>query len=464
MSENSKNKSNLAKNNTKGFSTALLLNFSPLENNKDFNEPIENNRLNISANAIQSDSQMNDFLSLDLLEKIDSISPFEKNKENKKKIKEKNFGLNEDNKLNSFSLNSSGSNNEGESIEIIDSNDEKKPILFTMKKINDEKEVINNNNDYSNNNNNINSINSVDSQNKYLNFNSNDNNISNNNLSYNYYMNNNPNKQYENYNLFNNSYNLNNNINNQFFSFQPDQNKCNFNQQIINSNNNNINNVEIYDNKKISNVNEEKQKKIKESDYIIEMFGKVGWICEQCNNFNYDTRNKCNRCGIPKSPKKISKMKRKNQKIKNELEKLKEKEKKENNHKKNNNLKERKGDWFCAKCANLNFSFRVICNRCNFSKIESEKLMKQNIRNYNIMNLGNINFNIMGNYNSNNFQNFQNNMQLINNGNIYFNRFPYNNNNYLNNNNNLNNNNYNDFLNASNINNYNNNIFYQFQQ
>ena len=53
------------------------------------------------------------------------------------------------------------------------------------------------------------------------------------------------------------------------------------------------------------------KKDIKDDDYVIEMFGRVGWICDQCNNFNYDTRNKCNRCGIPKSPKKISKLKRK---------------------------------------------------------------------------------------------------------------------------------------------------------
>ena len=54
------------------------------------------------------------------------------------------------------------------------------------------------------------------------------------------------------------------------------------------------------------------KKEIKEDDYVIEMFGRVGWICDQCNNFNYDTRNKCNRCGIPKSPKKISKLKKEN--------------------------------------------------------------------------------------------------------------------------------------------------------
>ncbi len=38
---------------------------------------------------------------------------------------------------------------------------------------------------------------------------------------------------------------------------------------------------------------------------------------------------------------------------------------------------ERVGDWVCIKCKNLNFSFRMVCNRCQLSKIESEKLFEQ---------------------------------------------------------------------------------------
>ena len=29
---------------------------------------------------------------------------------------------------------------------------------------------------------------------------------------------------------------------------------------------------------------------------------------------------------------------------------------------------ERSGDWFCFNCKNLNFAFRVVCNRCHISK------------------------------------------------------------------------------------------------
>ena len=55
----------------------------------------------------------------------------------------------------------------------------------------------------------------------------------------------------------------------------------------------------------------EKKKKSKKNKTkimnFLEMFGRRGWICEDCNNFNYESRNKCYRCGIPKKPKKIIK-------------------------------------------------------------------------------------------------------------------------------------------------------------
>ena len=144
------------------------------------------------------------------------------------------------------------------------------------------------------------------------------------------------------------------------------------------------------------------KKEIKEDDYVIEMFGRVGWICDQCNNFNYDTRNKCNRCGIPKSPKKISKLKRKLENKKKEQMKLQQSTKKDDDEKKKK-LKERKGDWICAKCGNLNFSFRIICNRCQLPKKDSDILNTPMSLQYND--------NMMYNYS----------MNFVNNGEIYCN-------------------------------------------
>lgn len=86
------------------------------------------------------------------------------------------------------------------------------------------------------------------------------------------------------------------------------------------------------------------------NDYLIEMFGRKGWICILCNNFNYETRVKCNRCGLMKKPKKI----------------VNKKSKIEENNKERNN---KKGDWVCTNCNNLNYSFRTVCNRCKTPKI-----------------------------------------------------------------------------------------------
>ena len=97
----------------------------------------------------------------------------------------------------------------------------------------------------------------------------------------------------------------------------------------------------------------EENSKLNETEYLVEMFGKRGWICILCNNFNYETRVKCNRCGVIKKPKCIM-----NKKLKNENKKYDFKER-----------SNKKGDWICSNCKNFNYSFRTICNRCKFPKI-----------------------------------------------------------------------------------------------
>ena len=80
-------------------------------------------------------------------------------------------------------------------------------------------------------------------------------------------------------------------------------------------------------------------------DYLVKMFGRIGWICEKCENFNYENRKKCNRCGIQKRPKRI---------FNEDAEK-----RKGNKHKE---------DWVCKYCANVNYPFRIVCNRCGKGK------------------------------------------------------------------------------------------------
>ena len=81
-------------------------------------------------------------------------------------------------------------------------------------------------------------------------------------------------------------------------------------------------------------------------EYLLEMFGRRGWICKLCNNFNYETRVKCNRCGIMKKAKRILEIKQSYEEGHNKV-----------------------GDWKCIHCKNLNYSFRNLCNRCKLPKI-----------------------------------------------------------------------------------------------
>lgn len=110
----------------------------------------------------------------------------------------------------------------------------------------------------------------------------------------------------------------------------------------------------------VNEIKKKKKKKKKNDGITIEMFGRRGWICEQCNNFNYESRSKCNRCGIVKQPVLVSAMLNK--------EEI-----------KSNNKCDRKGDWCCYNCKNLNFAFRSICNRCQMNKEDSyQAYIKEN--------------------------------------------------------------------------------------
>jgi hypothetical protein len=128
------------KKTEKGFSTALLLNLSPSEG---INEGIDNVKLNTSASAAQdSTTKIKDFLSKDLLEKIEAESPLVKLQEkNNNKLNENilDLGNNDINLVNS-SLNSSVDDSEDEEEEFENENNKNKikqnlnPILNEMVK------------------------------------------------------------------------------------------------------------------------------------------------------------------------------------------------------------------------------------------------------------------------------------------------------------------------------------------
>ena len=108
-------------------------------------------------------------------------------------------------------------------------------------------------------------------------------------------------------------------------------------------------------------------------EYLVEMFGRKGWVCKLCNNFNYETRIKCNRCGITKRPPKLVDL------HSNYVHK---------EYNEQRNIK--KEDWICINCGNLNYSFRNFCNRCKIPKLHlflydsyfSEKNELNNFQNY----------------------------------------------------------------------------------
>ena len=141
------------------------------------------------------------------------------------------------------------------------------------------------------------------------------------------------------------------NFNKQNSNFNKNLNNGPNNKNITTSDNNNSSfNIKSDNSSSSSNEEEDKNKK-EQDDYLVRMFGRTGWICFLCNNFNYETRYKCNRCGLQKRPKKL-----------------------EINNKKELFVKcNKNGDWLCDECQNLNYSFRKVCNRCKAPKPNENK-------------------------------------------------------------------------------------------
>ena len=124
-----------------------------------------------------------------------------------------------------------------------------------------------------------------------------------------------------------------------------------------NDNQNNIQNNNINNGAQKAKKTKKKKKKKIDDEYTIEMFGRRGWICEGCNNFNYESRKNCNRCKIPKKPlKKSILMDNKGNRIMDNFVNA--------NH---------KDDWNCYNCGNVNYAFRLNCNRCQMERENSIK-------------------------------------------------------------------------------------------
>ena len=209
------------------------------------------------------------------------------------------------------------------------------------------------NNSFINNNQNLNEINKVNSYSPINTININKFNI-NNNFFHRYISNNGNNifPQYNdifdrtqsqfNFNLLQNALNESNNksfLNKNFINpINLYYNQINYNFQFPSS-------EEQKNNKFNKNKNLLKYQPTRIIDnFTLEMFGKKGWICQFCSNFNYATRKKCNRCHNKKQAKKIKKIK--------------------NLFSNDNYEKYIENGWHCNYCGNFNYSFRVICNRC----------------------------------------------------------------------------------------------------
>ena len=93
------------------------------------------------------------------------------------------------------------------------------------------------------------------------------------------------------------------------------------------------------------NNNKHKKKKVFD-EYITYMFGRRGWICDLCNNFNFESRKKCNRCQMLKKPRKIDEFYQ--TKLINSLQYT--------------------NYCICKYCGNYNYPFRLACNRCQAKK------------------------------------------------------------------------------------------------
>ena len=335
--------------NTENNSTTFHQSNTNKNKNKENIEQTELNDLNI-AFLLPKDLQENlgvgeeGFNENELIIKDDESNSLQINNINQ--FNDYNFDINNNDIINKGDNINFNQGNNNEYLNILNCNNLQGNINFinNSMNINDSNNTFNySNNLFENNNNNFSNIGFIDfinpqnyfnnqekEQHQQMNYNNQNitrgNNFNNNQL---YFTN------------INNNYNNNNNYMNQINQFNYNQIQQQSNDIPFSDYQNKFNN-----NNELSQNEAKKTKKKMIDEYTIEMFGRRGWICELCNNFNYETRKKCNRCHINKKPKKINSylLSEKNKNI---------------NH---------KNDWYCTNCGNFNYFFRVVCNRCQRKK------------------------------------------------------------------------------------------------
>ena len=200
-----------------------------------------------------------------------------------------------------------------------------------------------------------------------------------------------------------NSYNISNNPNSLFgFSLYAPNNANNFGNQGNNIINNNIDafqSINPNNNYFMSNSNNNiKNNKLNPDNNInnnlnsiINIDNSPIYIPIQMRN---NEQNQSNNISVNKMNKKSKKNEAKNNQ--NKINKFDKKNNKDGKIKRN--FEVRLGDWNCAKCNNLNFSFRSKCNRCGLPK---EISIQQFSEMFNGTNIQNINYEMMDYINPN---------------------------------------------------------------
>ena len=344
---------------------------------KNYDNEDENDDIHEIDNDYSNDDQMNDIININQLSKVNQYfnqyrskkTNFENNVENTKNEREEQ-PLSLRSSSNSACISSHSNNSNGNMS--VNMNMRSSKIFNKVKKDSYDNQVENNSNGNlihielnNNNNSNISSI-SNNSKNESDNF---ENNNSSNNINN------------------DNNINLNNDNKENNINIKDKNNEKNFiNNKILSKENKNIKNedeedkikmeMQIMQFEKGEEIEKNLGKEMGKEEYVFEKFGKLGWECEKCNNFNFESRTICNRCEAPKQPKSLEQIKKENE------EKSGERKKKP--------LIERKGDWQCPICHNLNFAFRHSCNRCKLPKeIYLKMIMTQQSFNDNNMKMRN---------------------------------------------------------------------------